>query len=208
MVYLFLIGSYLIGSLSFAILVSKFYNMNDPRTYGSKNAGATNVMRSGNKKAAVLTLSGDLLKGALVLWVAKYYFIHTSNGESIVALCGILAVIGHIYPIFFKFKGGKGVATSIGVILGINPILALLLVVTWGIIFKLSKVSSLSALIASIMSPIYAFILMGNNAYFGAVLLISFFILFTHKGNIYRLIAKEEYKFGNRSNSNNKLDKK
>lgn len=192
MVYIFLILSYLVGSLSFAILVSKVYNMSDPRSYGSKNAGATNVMRSGNKKAAVLTLVGDLLKGAIVVWVAQHYFGIVGYGESIVALCGLFAVIGHIYPIFFKFKGGKGVATSIGVILGFNPLLALLLVITWLVVFKLSKISSLSALIASLASPVYAYLFMGNNAYFGAVVLISFFILYTHKSNIYRLIIGKE----------------
>jgi len=192
---MFLLGAYLVGSLSFAILVSKFYKIEDPRTYGSKNAGATNVMRSGNKKAAGLTLLGDLLKGALVVWVARHYFAHTTNGEVVVALAGILAVIGHIYPIFFKFKGGKGVATSVGVMLGFNPLLAGLLVVTWLVVFKLSKISSLSALIATVMSPVYAFLLMGNSVYFGAVLLITFFILFTHKSNIYRLITRKEHSF-------------
>ncbi|MBY0378826.1 MAG: glycerol-3-phosphate 1-O-acyltransferase PlsY [Burkholderiales bacterium] len=195
MIYLFLIGSYLIGSLSFAVIISKFYKINDPRTYGSKNAGATNVMRSGNKKAAILTLLGDLLKGVIVVWIAKYYFALIDGGEAVVALCGILAVIGHIYPIFFKFKGGKGVATAIGVILGFNPILAVLLFITWLIIFKISKISSLSALFVSIISPIYAYFLMGNNSYFGATLIITFFILYTHKSNIYRLITKQEHKF-------------
>lgn len=192
MVYIFLILSYLVGSLSFAILVSKVYNMSDPRSYGSKNAGATNVMRSGNKKAAALTLVGDLLKGAIVVWFAQHYFGKVGYGESIVALCGLFAVIGHIYPIFFKFKGGKGVATSIGVILGFNPLLALLLIITWLVVFQLSKISSLSALVASLASPVYAYLFMGNNAYFGAVVLISFFILYTHKSNIYRLITGKE----------------
>jgi glycerol-3-phosphate acyltransferase PlsY len=168
--------------------------MSDPRSYGSKNAGATNVMRSGNKKAAVLTLVGDLLKGAIVVWIAQHYFGKVPGGESIVALCGLLTVIGHIYPIFFKFKGGKGVATSIGVILGFNPLLALFLVITWLVVFKISKISSFSALIASLTSPIYAYLFMGNNAYFGAVVLISFFILYTHKSNIYRLITGKERK--------------
>jgi glycerol-3-phosphate acyltransferase PlsY len=201
MTFIFLLGAYLVGSLSFAVLVSKFYKINDPRTYGSKNAGATNVMRSGNKKAAGLTLLGDLLKGALVVWVTKYSFINSVNGETIVALCGILAVIGHIYPVFFKFRGGKGVATSIGVMLGFNPLLAGMLLVTWLVIFKLTKISSLSALIAAIMAPVYAFLLMGNNVYFGAVLLITLFIIFTHKGNIYRLITNKEHRFTDKNSS-------
>lgn len=195
MLYIFLFFSYLIGSVSFAILVSKLYKIEDPRKYGSKNAGATNVMRSGHKGAAVFTLIGDLLKGAVVVWIARYFFDRLDGGMAIIALCGLCAVIGHIYPIFFKFKGGKGVATATGVILGFNPLLALLLVLSWLITFKITKISSVAALIASLLAPIYAYILMGNNAYFGATLLITFFILYTHKTNIYRLITRQEHKF-------------
>ncbi len=198
MVYLAILISYLVGSLSFAIIVSKYYRIEDPRLYGSKNAGATNVMRSGNKKAAGLTLLGDLLKGLVVVLVAKHLF-NVNGTESVVALCGIFAVIGHIYPVFFKFKGGKGVATAIGVILGFNPLVALFLVITWAIIFMLFRVSSASALVAIICAPIYAFVLMGNNAYFGAILLVAFFIVYTHKTNIVRIITGKEFKFNKSS---------
>ena len=195
MVYVALVLAYCLGSLSFAILVSKYMKMDDPRSYGSKNAGATNVMRSGNKKAAALTLLGDLLKGTIVVWVAKLVFHGYESGETIVGLCGVLVVLGHIYPVFFKFKGGKGVATAIGVMLGFNFILAIALALTWFIIFKLSKISSLAALIATALSPVYAYFLMGNSAYFGATLVISFFVLYKHKENIIRLISGEEHKF-------------
>lgn len=195
MVYVALILAYCLGSLSFAILVSKYMKMDDPRSYGSKNAGATNVMRSGNKKAAALTLMGDLLKGTIVVWVAKLVFHGYASGETIVALCGVLVVLGHIYPLFFKFKGGKGVATAIGVMLGFNFLLAIILALTWFIIFKLSKISSLAALIATALSPVYAYFLMGNNAYFGATLVIAFFVLYKHKENIIRLVSGEEHKF-------------
>jgi acyl phosphate:glycerol-3-phosphate acyltransferase len=193
--YIWLIAAYLVGSLSFAIIVSKFMKMDDPREYGSKNAGATNVMRSGNKKAAVFTLIGDFLKGLVVVLLAKYFLSPIQGGDALVALCGILVVIGHIYPVFFKFKGGKGVATAIGAIFGFNAYVALLLIGTWLIVFKISKVSSLSALIATVLAPIYAYILLGNSSYFAGVLVISFFVLYKHKVNIIRLIKGQEHKF-------------
>lgn len=192
MLYFALVASYLLGSVSFAIVVSHFMKLDDPRKYGSQNAGATNVMRSGNKKAAVLTLIGDLLKGLIVVLVARHFFSHIDGGDSLVAACGILVIIGHIYPVFFKFRGGKGVATAVGVFLGFNPFLALLLVVTWLIVFKLFKISSLSALIATALAPFYAYILMGNNAYFGATTLIAVIVLWKHKSNIIRLLNRQE----------------
>ncbi len=200
MIYLFLFIAYCLGSLSFAILVSKFMKIDDPRSYGSGNAGATNVMRSGNKKAALLTLLGDLLKGTFVVLFTRYYFHGFNSGEVIVSLCGIMVVIGHIYPVFFKFKGGKGVATSIGVLLGFNLWLALLLAITWLVVFKFSKISSFAALIATILAPVYAYMLMGNNAYFGATLIIAFFVLYRHKANIVRLISGQESKFTKEQN--------
>lgn len=193
--YALLIFAYLIGSLSFAVIVSKSIGLADPRSYGSSNAGATNVMRSGNKKAAILTLAGDLIKGLLVILIAQYVMRGVDGGDAIVGICGILVVVGHIYPIFFRFKGGKGVATAIGVFLGFNLLLALLLVATWGIIFKLSRVSSLSAIIATALSPLYAYFIFGNTSYFGATLIIAVFLLFTHRSNIIRLITGKEHKF-------------
>ena len=195
---IFLIFAYLVGSISFAIIISKFFKLDDPRTYGSNNAGATNVLRTGNKKAAILTLLGDGLKGLFVVLVGQHYFLnmvdHHAYHLGLIACGGIFVVLGHIFPIFFNFKGGKGVATALGVILGFNVIVGLLVVASWLITFKISKVSSLSALIATILAPIYAFIMMGNNAYFGAVAVIGCCILFTHKQNIYRLVKKEETK--------------
>jgi acyl phosphate:glycerol-3-phosphate acyltransferase len=193
--YLLLLLSYLTGSISFAIIVSKFMKIDDPRNYGSKNPGATNVMRSGNKKAAAITLLGDFLKGFVVVLAAKSILGSDIRFQSIIALCGLLVVLGHIYPVFFNFKGGKGVATSLGVMAGINILLALVLLLTWIIVFKLSKVSSLSALIATLLSPLYAYLLMGNNSYFGAVVIIAFFVLYKHKSNILRLFDGQEHKF-------------
>lgn len=195
MIYLFFLGAYLVGSISFAIITSKFMHIEDPRTYGSKNAGATNVMRSGNKKAAIITLAGDCLKGLVVVEFVKYMLGTDLKMQSVIAICGILVILGHVYPIFFKFKGGKGVATTLGVILGFNIFLAVLLLITWLVAFKISKVSSMSALIATLLSPVYAYLLMGNSAYFGAVLLIAFFVLYKHKSNIIRLVSGKESKF-------------
>lgn len=193
--YYMLLASYLLGSLSFAIIVSKIMKMDDPRSYGSQNAGATNVMRSGNKKAAIFTLLGDLVKGLLVVLIARYLTKDFVGGDALVGICGVLVVIGHILPIFFKFKGGKGVATAIGVLLGFNPWLALLLAVTWIIVFKLSKLSGLAAIIATLLAPLYAYLLMGNNAYFGATLFISFIVIYKHKDNLIRMVKGEELGF-------------
>lgn len=203
--YSMLLVAYLLGSLSFAVIVSKIMNMDDPRTYGSNNAGATNVMRSGNKKAAVLTLLGDLLKGLIVVLIAKYLFQDIQGSDALVGMCGILVVIGHIYPIFFRFKGGKGVATAIGVLLGFNFWLFLALLLTWFIVFKLSRVSSLAAIVATILSPLYAYIFANGayfdrttgstGGYFGATLMIAFFVVYKHKENIIRMIKGEELSF-------------
>ena len=204
--YLMLIISYLLGSLSFAIIVSKFMKMEDPRNYGSNNAGATNVMRSGNKKAAILTLAGDLLKGLLVVLIARYILRGIDGGDAIVGMCGVLAIIGHIYPIFFRFKGGKGVATAIGVLLGFNFILALLLVLTWLVVFKITKISSLSAILATALAPLYAYILLGNSSYFGATTIIAFFVIYKHKENIVRLIKGSESGFKSKNDEVNGSD--
>ncbi len=193
--YIMLVVAYLLGSLSFAIIVSKFMKMDDPRSYGSHNAGATNVMRSGNKKAAAFTLLGDLVKGLLVVLIARFLMRGIEGGEAIVGICGILVVIGHIYPIFFKFKGGKGVATAVGVLLGFNAWLALLLVATWVVVFKTTKISSLAAILACLLAPVFAYVLFGNTSYFGATLIISIFVIFKHRSNIMRLVKGQESNF-------------
>lgn len=189
--YGYLILAYLIGSVSSAIIISKLFKLNDPREYGSKNPGATNMLRGGNKKAAALTLLGDSLKGLLAVLIVR--FVHINYEPSgIIAWCGILVVLGHIYPIFFRFKGGKGVATAAGVMFGFNLYLGLALLASWLVVFKFSKISSLSAILAIILAPIYAFLLFGNDVYFGAVLVIAIFVLYKHKANILRLITKKE----------------
>lgn len=194
MLYFLIILSYFLGSILFAIIFSKFMKIDDPRTYGSHNAGATNIMRSGNKKAAVFTFLGDFLKGVLAVGIAQLVLGGVDNAKTVIALCGIAVVVGHIFPIYFKFKGGKGFATSLGVMLAFNPWLGLLVILTWLLIFKLSKISSLSAIVSMIFAPLYAFLLMGNNAYFGATIIIALFVLYKHKANMKRLIKKQEQK--------------
>lgn len=202
--YIMLIMSYLVGSLSFAIIISKLMKMDDPRSYGSGNAGATNVMRSGNKKAAALTLLGDLVKGLLVVIVARVIMYGQPSGDSIVGLCGLFVVIGHVLPIFFKFKGGKGVATAVGVMLGFNLWLFIGVLITWILVFKLSRISALAAIVAALLSPLYAYLFanggyfglnQGNGAYFGATLMVATIVVLKHKSNIIRMIKNEEHAF-------------
>lgn len=195
MMYLYFICSYLIGSISFAILTSKFYHLDDPRLFGSNNAGATNVMRSGNKKAGLLTFVGDTLKGTIVVIIGKYIFFSQAKTEIIVSIGAILVILGHIYPVFYKFKGGKGVATLIGIVLGVNPILFLASIGSWGIVFTFFRISSLSSLITISLIPLYSYLIMGNNPYTFAMLLCSLIVLYKHKGNIKRLLNKNEHKF-------------
>ena len=180
--------AYLIGSISFAVVVSKCMNLPDPHSYGSGNPGATNVMRIGGKKAAAITLFGDLLKGLLPVYVAKVVGVPVE----LLVLTGIAAFMGHLYPIFFKFEGGKGVATSIGVLLGFSWALGGAFVGTWLLIYKLGKISSLSALCASVLSPIYAWFILGDIWIVGASVFMMVLLLWRHKSNIQRLIKGEE----------------
>lgn len=194
MIFLAVVLAYLIGSVSFAVIVSWLMHLEDPRTYGSENPGATNVLRSGNKKAAALTLIGDLCKGAVVIELANIVFKHNIEAPTIIAIMGVAVVIGHIYPVFLKFHGGKGVATSAGVMLGFSPYLALCVIATWIIVFKLSKVSSLAAVVTTVFAPVFAYLIFRNTPYFGATLIIAFFVLYKHRSNIIRLLAGTEDK--------------
>jgi glycerol-3-phosphate acyltransferase PlsY len=193
--FIYLCISYLAGSMSFAIIVSKLMQIDDPRSYGSQNAGATNVMRSGNKLAGFLTFFGDFAKGLIIVLLGKLWFHNDINYEEILALGSILVVIGHIFPIFFKFKGGKGVATAIGVFFGLYYIIGLYFVLTWFIIYKLFKVSSLAALVGLIVTPAYAFFYYGDSIRFGVILLICLIIIAKHRTNIIRLFVGSEHKF-------------
>ena len=153
--WLAVLAGYLIGSLSFAVIVSRAMGLSDPRTFGSKNPGATNVLRSGNKGAAVVTLLLDAAKGWLPVVLVKWYGAQYGLGEGTMALAGLAAFIGHLYPVFFNFKGGKGVATACGVLLGISPLLGLAAGATWLIMAYFFRYSSLASLTAAVFAPVY-----------------------------------------------------
>lgn len=188
--WLFIPASYLIGSVSSAIIICRLMGLPDPREQGSGNPGATNVMRIGGKKAAAITLLGDSLKGLIPVGAANMLGVPVE----ILAATGLAAFFGHLYPVFFQFKGGKGVATLIGVLLGFFWLLGLAFVATWLLIYKVGKISSLSALIAAVLSPIYTWFMLASPALTGAVALMTVFLLWRHKGNIQRLLAGEEGK--------------
>ncbi|MDP3875515.1 MAG: glycerol-3-phosphate 1-O-acyltransferase PlsY [Methylobacter sp.] len=186
--WLFVPAAYLIGSISSAILICRLMGLPDPREQGSGNPGATNVMRIGGKKAAAITLLGDSLKGLLPVYAANLLGLPAE----LIAATGLAAFIGHLYPLFFGFKGGKGVATSVGVLLGFSWALGFAFMVTWFLIYKLGKISSLSALVASTLSPIFAWFITGNEAIVAASLMMTVFLLWRHKSNIQRLLAGQE----------------
>ncbi len=186
--WLFVPAAYLIGSISSAIIICRLMGLPDPRGQGSGNPGATNVMRIGGKKAAGITLLGDLLKGLIPVYGANIYGVSLE----LLAAAGMAAFIGHLYPVFFGFKGGKGVATSIGVLLGFSWPLGIAFIVTWLAIYKLGKISSLSALIASALTPLYAWFIVGNTTLVGATVAMTVMLLWRHKSNIQRLLAGAE----------------
>ncbi len=185
-----LLTAYLLGSLSAAVLFSRAFGLPDPRSYGSGNPGATNVLRTGNKKIAALTLLGDGLKGALAVWLAMLVGTQFSTPDWLPALAGLTAFIGHLWPVFFGFKGGKGVATALGVLLALNPLLGLATLLTWLAVFALTRVSSLSALVASAAAPFFAAWL--DEPGLGALVILVILIFWRHRANIQRLIRGEE----------------
>jgi glycerol-3-phosphate acyltransferase PlsY len=187
-----ILGAYLVGSISFAIVVTKVMRLPDPRSYGSKNPGATNVLRSGSKAAAVATLLGDALKGWLAVWLAQIYVPEAAP------YAGLAAFIGHLFPVFHAFKGGKGVATAAGVLFGIDWRVGLGTLVTWIVIAAFLRYSSLAALVAAIFAPFFTALLLGFGAYFVAVLVMAALLVWRHKENIARLMAGTESRIGAR----------
>ena len=185
-----LLAAYLLGSLSAAVLLSRAFNLPDPRSYGSGNPGATNVLRTGNKRIAALTLLGDGLKGTLAVWLAMLVGTQISTPDWLPALAGLAAFIGHLWPVFFDFKGGKGVATALGILLALNPLLGLACLLAWLTVFALTRVSSLSALVASAAVPFFAAWL--DEAGLGALIILVILIFWRHRTNIQRLVRGEE----------------
>ena len=190
--------AYLIGSLSFAVIVSRALSLPDPHNYGSGNPGATNVLRSGSKKAAILTLLGDTLKGVVAVLLAKYFAAQLGITETGIALVAIAVFLGHLFPLFFGFKGGKGVATAAGVMWALDWRVGLGLTLIWALVFAVSRVSSLAALLGSAMAPVLAWYFLGVGPAFYAALAMAVLLLWRHKENIERLLAGEEGSFKKR----------
>ena len=190
--------AYLLGSVSFAVLVSKIFRLADPRTYGSKNPGATNVLRSGNKLAAVLTLVGDCAQGGLAVWLALRFDEQFALGETGIALIALAVFLGHLWPVFLRFAGGKGVATALGVLLGLNPILGLATLVTWIVIAYAFRYSSLAALVSAIFAPFYYGLLFGSDIKLFAVLIMSGLLIYRHHKNIGNLLSGKESRLGSK----------
>ena len=193
--------AYLLGSVSFAVVVSKVMGLSDPRTYGSKNPGATNVLRTGNKLAAILTLLGDSLKGLLAVLLAQHVSADYALNQDVIAWVGFAAFLGHLYPVFFKFEGGKGVATALGVLLGYHLWLGLAVAATWLIIAFFFRYSSLASLVASVFAVFYEFFLFGVSPRLIAVVLMSGLLVFRHQQNIANLMAGKESKIGGKKSA-------
>ncbi len=194
-----LLASYLIGSLSFAVIVSRLMGLSDPRTYGSKNPGATNVLRSGNRAAAVLTLAFDALKGYVPVLLVLVFGPQFGLGATAAAFCGLAAFIGHLWPVFFRFEGGKGVATAAGVLMAINPGLGLATLLSWVIVAAFFRYSSLASLVAAAFAPFYQALIWGVAPSLLAIIAMSLLLVWRHEGNIRKLLAGTESRLGQKA---------
>jgi glycerol-3-phosphate acyltransferase PlsY len=199
------VAAYLVGSLSFAVIVSGVMGLNDPRTYGSKNPGATNVLRSGSKVAAVATLLLDAIKGWLPVVLVKWYGQPYGLEDGTLAMVGLAAFLGHLFPVFFRFVGGKGVATALGVLMGISGVLGLATVATWLLIAYFFRYSSLASLVAALFAPVYY--VFGDGAAWAmdkrimlAVVVMSGLLIWRHAENISRLVKGKESRLGQKKN--------
>lgn len=201
-------AAYCLGSISFAIVVSRVMRLPDPRSYGSGNPGATNVLRTGRKAAAVLTLLGDAGKGWLAVWLAAAFLPlagETAAGAGLtvdrtdVAMVGVAVFLGHLYPVFHGFQGGKGVATAAGVLIGFDPWLGLGTIATWLAIAAFFRMSSLAALVAAVFAPLYAGWLFGARPVLPAVIVIAALLVWRHRANLARIVAGTEPKLGRKS---------
>jgi glycerol-3-phosphate acyltransferase PlsY len=193
------VAAYLLGSLSFAVIVSRAMGLSDPRTYGSGNPGATNVLRSGSRKAAILTLLLDAAKGWLPVFLVDQFGERIGLGEGTVALVGLAAFVGHLWPVFFRFEGGKGVATAAGVLLGFNPLLGLATLGTWIIIAFFFRYSSLASIVSAVFAPFYQLLIWGGGPIAGVVALMGLLLVWRHSANIQKLLAGTESKLGQKA---------
>jgi acyl phosphate:glycerol-3-phosphate acyltransferase len=189
-------AAYLVGSLSFAVIVSRVMGLADPRSYGSGNPGATNVLRSGSKPAAIATLALDALKGYVPVVVALLLAPRFGFGAVTIAFVGLAAFLGHLWPVFFKFEGGKGVATAAGVLLAINPWLGLATLLSWLIIAVFFRYSSLASIVAALFAPFYQLLIWGGGAPLIAIAPMTLLLIWRHEGNIRRLFAGTEARLG------------
>ena len=193
-----LLMAYLVGSVSFAVLVSRLMGLADPRSYGSGNPGATNVLRSGSRPAALLTLSLDALKGYVPVALVLFFGARWGLGEGTAAFAGLAAFLGHLYPVFHRFKGGKGVATAAGALMAINPVLAAATLLSFAIVLAFSRYVSLAAVVAAAFAPFYQALIWGVEPALLAVGVMSLLLVWRHQGNLSRLIAGTESKLGRR----------
>jgi acyl phosphate:glycerol-3-phosphate acyltransferase len=194
-----LLASYLVGSLSFAVILSRVFGLADPRSYGSGNPGATNVLRSGNKQAAVLTLVFDALKGFVPVLLCLAYGERVGLPAGTAAWVGLAAFIGHLYPVFFGFQGGKGVATAAGVLMAWNPLLALATLASFALIVFFTRYVSLGSIVAAAFAPFYQALVWGVSPALLALALMSLLLVWRHEGNIRKLMAGTENKFGSKA---------
>jgi glycerol-3-phosphate acyltransferase PlsY len=194
-----ILAAYLVGSLSFAVLISRAMGLADPRSYGSKNPGATNVLRSGNRAAAVLTLAFDALKGYVPVLAALLLAPRFGFGELTIALVGLAAFLGHLWPVFFRFQGGKGVATAAGVLLALNPWLGLATLLTWVIVAAFFRYSSLASLVSAAFAPFYQLLIWGPSPYVLTIAVMSLLLVYRHSANIKKLLAGTESRLGQKA---------
>jgi acyl phosphate:glycerol-3-phosphate acyltransferase len=188
--------AYLIGSVSFAVVVSRVMGLADPHSYGSGNPGATNVLRTGNRQAAALTLAGDVLKGVVAVVLARWLAPKVGLAPITVMLVGLAAFVGHLFPLYHRFAGGKGVATAAGVLVALNPIHGLATLATWLIIAFFFRYSSLAALVAAVFAPFYWVLLFGPSRAAMVILAMSALLVWRHRNNIGKLLAGKESRIG------------
>ena len=188
--------AYLIGSISFAVVVSRAMGLADPRSYGSGNPGATNVLRTGNRRAAILTLLGDAAKGAVAVLLAKAVAQRYGFGDAVLAGVGLAAFVGHLFPVFHGFRGGKGVATAAGVLLALSPWLGLATLATWIAIAVFFRYSSLAALVAAVFAPAYYALLAGVDGVLAALVAMGALLVWRHRENVSKLLAGTESRIG------------
>ncbi|HTS53273.1 MAG TPA: glycerol-3-phosphate 1-O-acyltransferase PlsY, partial [Burkholderiales bacterium] len=194
-------GAYLVGSVSFAVVTSWIFRLPDPRTYGSGNPGATNVLRTGKRAAAFCTLLGDAAKGFVAVTLARHFAFVFGFGEATVAACALAVFLGHLYPLYFGFKGGKGVSTALGVLLALSPWIALVALVVFATVAALSAYASLASILAAVAAVIVSPMLLGWGPDLGAVVLIATFLVWRHRANIQRLRSGTESRLNLRRRS-------